>query len=186
MKIPKIQKYKIQEALQTIVSAVVVFIGVVGMLLFFYGFNATAFNLIIISTGLGMMGAAFLVFKYVIGRELNSFKSEKIIDDYKNTAPIPIDLTTAIIKENKWESKVSRNYSSKMEALNYIGGNEELNYKTVSNVSSTFEVKQKVNGRTRTFHSEPIATDKATLMIKLELKKTGILHVNLNRPSKYY
>lgn len=106
------------------------------------------------------------------------------LSDFKqNSIQIPVDLSQCTITGNTW-TQVREGKTNKEILFNELIGDSFENRDTDDIAVSVIKYTTNVQGQRRTFTSPPVAKDKTTLLMLLEMQKETNIYID--RDGKYY
>ncbi|WP_160144150.1 hypothetical protein [Chryseolinea soli] len=100
-----------------------------------------------------------------------------------NSIRIPVDLSQCTVTANTW-TQVREEKTNKEILFNELIGDSFENRETDNIAVSLVKYTTTVQGQRRTFTSAPVAKDKTTLLMLLEMQKETNIYID--RDGKYY
>lgn len=182
-------KAKILAFAENIGTYILIGLMTLGLTVVYAVARAQTFNNTFFLAGLALMLIPGIVL-YMMHRSSVSNDNKAIIsyrdEIKKNGLSVPVNLSECEIKANSWVQEQERYINPKIQALNAIGGDTDKNVKKIFFASAIVLYKHRLNGRTYTFKSDPIAKDKATLSMLLAHQAVTSIYVNKRNPKQYY
>ena len=138
----------------------------------FFGFGASLLLPAIIA----------LYFETRDAKKIEASVLTNLADFKKNSIVIPVDLSRCTVTGNSW-TQVREEKNDKEILFNALIGDPFENRKTDNIAVSRIKYTTTVQGQRRTF-TRPVAKDKTTLLMLLEMQKETNLYID--RDSRYY
>lgn len=180
---------KVKNTLANILTWIVIGFLVLGLIIMYAVSKADVFNFYIFSFGLVLSVVSGLILwiqikwgtkveKPLINTEINRLKT--------NGHKIVVDLLECEIKSNNWASEGPRYENDKIQMLNAVGGDPELNVKYVDNMVSKILYKTEFMGKEYDFISRSYSKDVHTLRMLLDIQKNTNIYLDKNNSNIYY
>jgi len=174
-----------------VIKKTIEYIGIglfcLGVIIVYVSLRADHFHVYIFATGILLIGTPAIVYLIVEKTKRSGRPKVGRPRDLKITGiKVPVDLTKCVIKSNNWTDEVERYDIPRVAFLNEVSGDSDKNVEMVESNLSRIAYSCDFNGKHSTFFSPPIAKDKTTIMILLEMQKETAIYVDRDDSRRYY
>lgn len=175
--------------LKDIIDWILIGLLVLGFLIMYGVARADNFNVYIFGIGLALTAVPALTLWLRYRRDFKGADSrspQKMGRLKKSGERIEVDLHACEVLSTNWTSGGIRYNDQRIQMLNALGGDPELNVRPVNHNISRIIYKTKFNGINMEFINGPIAKDEHTLKMLLEHQGKTVIYVDRNEPNHYF